>query len=124
MEIMKDEYDTLQVFIFLIDSLLPPQYHSAKLEGIQIELKVVGDLLKRYVPRVYSHLIALRETSIRENGHEPPLANPYIMQWLLTVFGTFLPKNIVYRIWDGVILDGFEAICFCRSLYWAPLFFC
>ena len=29
--------------------------------------------MKRYVPRVYSHLITLRESSIRENGHEPPL---------------------------------------------------
>jgi len=81
---MVNEYDTLQVFIYLIDSVLPPLYHSQKLEGIQIELKVLGDLLKKYVPRVYSHLIALRETSIRENGHEPPLANPYMMQWLLT----------------------------------------
>ena len=82
---MKDEYDTLQVFIFLIDSLLPPQYHSAKLEGIQIELKVVGDLLKRYVPRVYSHLIALRETSIREKLRE--FSAPFFPKTLCAGFG-------------------------------------
>lgn len=110
MEVMVSEYDTLQAFIFIIDSILPPLYHSQKLEGIQIELKVLGDLLKRYVPRVYSHLIALRESSIRENGHEPPLANPYMMQWLLTIFGTFLPKETVFRIWDGLILDGNEIL--------------
>ena len=32
------------------------------------------------------------------------------MQWLLTMFGTFLPKQIVYRIWDGLVLDGNEIL--------------
>ena len=40
MEIMGSEWDTLQVFIFIIDNILPPRYHSEKLEGIQTELKV------------------------------------------------------------------------------------
>jgi len=65
-----------------------------------------------------------RESSIRENGHEPPLASPYMMQWLLTgrnsyrkyfeliteAFGTFFPKKIVYRLWDGLLIDGNEIL--------------
>ena len=33
----------------------------------------------------------LREIAIRENGHEPPLCNPYNMQWvgLLCYEGNF-----------------------------------
>ena len=32
------------------------------------------------------------------------------MQWLLTMFGTFLPKSVVFRIWDGLVLDGNEIL--------------
>ncbi|CBY22062.1 unnamed protein product [Oikopleura dioica] len=110
MEVMESESDTLQVFIFMLHAVLPPEYHSHNLEGIQTDLKVLSDLMKTFTPKVNSHLINLRESSIRENGHEPPLASPYMMQWLLTAFGTFFPKKIVYRLWDGLLIDGNEIL--------------
>ena len=113
MEVFSDELEILKTFIFIIDEILPPLYHSGNLEGIQTELKVVNELMKKQNKRIYrkgwsleflagkanfslkSHLIMLREISMRENGHEPPLCNPYNMQWLLTLFGSSLPKGTV-----------------------------
>ena len=92
MEVFSDDMEILKTFIYIIDATLPPLYHSGNLEGIQTELKVVNELMKQRNKRIYSHLIMLREISMRENGHEPPLCNPYNMQWLLTLFGSSLPK--------------------------------
>ena len=47
---------------------------------------------------------------MRENGHEPPLCNPYHMQWFLTLFGNTLPRESILRIWDGLMLDGNEIL--------------
>ena len=55
-------------------------------------------------------MITLREISMRENGHEPPLCNPYHMQWFLTLFGNTLPRESILRIWDGLMLDGNEIL--------------
>ena len=60
MEEMESEADTLQVFIFMLHAVLPPEYHSHNLEGIQTDLKVLSDLMKTFTPKVNSHLINLR----------------------------------------------------------------
>ena len=60
MEVMETEWDTLQVFIFMLHAVLPPEYHSHNLEGIQTDLKVLADLMKTFTPKVNSHLINLR----------------------------------------------------------------
>ena len=60
MEVMESEADTLQVFIFMLHAVLPPEYHSHNLEGIQTDLKVLADLMKTFTPKVNTHLINLR----------------------------------------------------------------
>ena len=35
----------------MIDFVLPPLYHSGNLEGIQIELKVINELMKKHNKR-------------------------------------------------------------------------
>ena len=118
MEVFSDDMEILKTFIYIIDAVLPPLYHSGNLEGIQTELKVVNELMKRQNKRIYSHLIMLREISMRENGHEPPLCNPYNMQWLLTLFGSSLPKASILRIWDGLFLDGNEILIRATIAVW------
>ena len=157
MEVFSDELEILKTYDFIIDEILPPLYHSGNLEGIQTELKVVNELMKKQNKRIYrkgwvltadqskcwsfnlgSHLIMLREISMRENGHEPPLCNPYNMQWLLTLFGSSLPKGTILwlprlwfetrlthfflgsilRIWDGLFLDGNEVLIRATIAVW------
>ena len=53
MEVFSDELEILKTFIFIIDEILPPLYHSGNLEGIQTELKVVNELMKKQNKRIY-----------------------------------------------------------------------
>ena len=43
--------EILKIFIYMIDFVLPPLYHSGNLEGIQIELKVINELMKKHNKR-------------------------------------------------------------------------
>ena len=40
----------------MIDFVLPPLYHSGNLEGIQIELKVINELMKKHNKRLFHNL--------------------------------------------------------------------
>ena len=44
--------EILKIFIYMIDFVLPPLYHSGNLEGIQIELKVINELMKKHNKRL------------------------------------------------------------------------
>ena len=55
LKIMLTITEILKIFIYIIDHILPPLYHSGNLEGIQIELKVINELMKKYNKR-YKHI--------------------------------------------------------------------
>lgn len=40
--------------------------------------------------------------------YEPPLTNPFCIQWFLTLFSTCFPTNAVHRLWDSILLEGSE----------------
>ena len=54
----------------MIDFVLPPLYHSGNLEGIQIELKVINELMKKHNKSTYEKV---EQFNIEKK--------PYVSKW-------------------------------------------
>ena len=54
-------------------------------------------------------------------NYEPPLTNVFTMQWFLTLFATCLPKHIVLRVWDSILLEGSEILLRTALAIWGKL---
>lgn len=54
-------------------------------------------------------------------SYEPPLTNVFTMQWFLTLFATCLPKHIVLRVWDSILLEGSEILLRTALAIWGKL---
>ena len=53
--------------------------------------------------------------------YEPPLTNVFTMQWFLTIFATCLPKEVVLRVWDAILLEGSEVVLRTALCLWGKL---
>lgn len=51
-------------------------------------------------------------------GVEPPLPDVFTMQWFLTLYATWLPRESLLRIWDLVLLDGNEVLLLTALAIW------
>ena len=54
-------------------------------------------------------------------NYEPPLTNVFTMQWFLTLFSTCLPKDLVLRVWDLILLEGNEVLLRTALAIWKDL---
>ena len=43
------------------------------------------------------------------------------MQWFLTIFATCLPKEVVLRVWDAILLEGSEVVLRTALCLWGKL---
>lgn len=54
-------------------------------------------------------------------GVEPPLPDVFTMQWFLTLYATWLPRESLLRIWDLILLDGNEVLLLTALAIWDML---
>lgn len=52
---------------------------------------------------------------------EPPLPDVFTMQWFLTLYATWLPRESLLRIWDLILLDGNEVLLLTALAIWDML---
>lgn len=119
-----DESLTLQIMIYLIDGVLPENYFTDNLRGLSVDMAVFRDLLKIRLPDLSRHLDSLQKQAnadLKARHYEPPLTNVFTMQWFLTLYATCLPKSVVLRIWDSVLIDGNEILLRSALAIWAKL---
>jgi hypothetical protein len=122
----KNEEDALLIMIYLIDSILPSGYYTNSMHTLAIDMVVFRELLRQKLPKLYNHLNILQNGTIDEpsyinSNYEPPLTNVFTMQWFLTLFATCLPKKLILRIWDIVLLDGIEILFRTALAIWENL---
>lgn len=119
-----DEQLALKIMVYLVDGVLPESYFAENLRGLSNDMAVFRDLLRARLPELSKHFDTLqRQANDQSQGHnyEPPLTNVFTMQWFLTLFATCLPRNVVLRIWDSVLLDGSEILLRVALAIWAKL---
>ncbi|CAI4227107.1 unnamed protein product [Auanema sp. JU1783] len=111
--------DALKILLFLIERVIPNGYFDQSLRALSVDMSVLKDLLHNRLPKTMQHLDNLQQSS--GNEYEPALTNVFSMHWLLTLFATCLPRKIVYRIWDAVMLEGSEVLLRTALAIWAKI---
>ncbi|CAG9115351.1 unnamed protein product [Plutella xylostella] len=118
LEVMdKSEPDSLKVMIYLVEAVLPEGYFADDLRGLSADMAAFRDLLRLRLPRLASHMDHLQRIS-DGGGVEPPLPDVFTMQWFLTLYATWLPRESLLRIWDLVLLDGNEVLLLTALAIW------
>ncbi|CAG2242121.1 TBC1 domain family member 30 [Mytilus edulis] len=118
------EDEALKVMIYIIDKVLPESYYVNNLRALSVDMAVFRDLLRITYPKLSRHLDML-QSAAQDNTtgacYEPPLTNVFTMQWFLTMFATCLPKEIVLRVWDSLLLEGSEILLRTGLAIWGKL---
>ncbi|CAH2107292.1 unnamed protein product [Euphydryas editha] len=121
LEVMeKSESDSLKVMIYLVEAVLPEGYFSDDLRGLSADMAAFRDLLRLRLPRLAQHMDHLQRIS-DGGGVEPPLPDVFTMQWFLTLYATWLPRDSLLRIWDLILLDGNEILLLTALAIWDML---
>ncbi|PAV77441.1 hypothetical protein WR25_09213 [Diploscapter pachys] len=89
------EETTFWIMSALVEDILPPNYYSQTLLGLQADERVSRHLMKSHVPDL--------NRSIDELDVEISLLTA---NWLLTLFGSVLPTKTLLRIWDFIFYSG------------------
>ncbi|RVE47094.1 hypothetical protein evm_008278 [Chilo suppressalis] len=118
LEVMeKSESDSLKVMIYLVEAVLPEGYFADDLRGLSADMAAFRDLLRLRLPRLAHHMDHLQRIS-DGGGVEPPLPDVFTMQWFLTLYATWLPRESLLRVWDLVLLDGNEVLLLTALAIW------
>ncbi|XP_041976376.1 uncharacterized protein LOC121731103 isoform X1 [Aricia agestis] len=121
LEVMeKSESDSLKVMIYLVEAVLPEGYFADDLRGLSADMAAFRDLLRIRLPRLAAHMDHLQKIS-DGGGIEPPLPDVFTMQWFLTLYATWLPRESLLRIWDLILLDGNEILLLTALAIWDML---
>lgn len=121
LEVMdKSESDSLKVMIYLVEAVLPEGYFADDLRGLSADMAAFRDLLRLRLPRLAHHMDHLQRIS-DGGGIEPPLPDVFTMQWFLTLYATWLPRESLLRIWDLILLDGNEVLLLTALAIWDML---
>ncbi|XP_072940363.1 uncharacterized protein [Epargyreus clarus] len=121
LEVMeKSEADSLKVMIYLVEAVLPEGYFADDLRGLSADMAAFRDLLRLRLPRLARHMDHLQRIS-DGGGIEPPLPDVFTMQWFLTLYATWLPRESLLRIWDLILLDGNEVLLLTALAIWDML---
>ncbi|KAF9409014.1 hypothetical protein HW555_011496 [Spodoptera exigua] len=110
----------LEVMIYLVEAVLPEGYFADDLRGLSADMAAFRDLLRLRLPRLAQHMDHLQRIS-DGGGVEPPLPDVFTMQWFLTLYATWLPREFLLRIWDLVLLDGNEVLLLTALAIWDML---
>lgn len=68
-----------------------------------------------------TEIIATNSHCFQGGGVEPPLPDVFTMQWFLTLYATWLPRESLLRIWDLILLDGNEVLLLTALAIWDML---
>ncbi|KAL6723099.1 hypothetical protein Aduo_018140 [Ancylostoma duodenale] len=93
------EETTFWMMTALIEDILPPNYYSQTLLGVQADERATRHLMKSHVPDLNKILDELDvEVSL------------VTVNWLLTLFASVFPPRTLLRVWDFVFYTGSVSI--------------
>ncbi|CAJ0921100.1 unnamed protein product, partial [Mesorhabditis belari] len=89
------EETTFWMMAALIEEILPPNYYSQSLLGLQADERVTRHLMKTHVPDLHK---ALEDYDVE--------ISLVTVNWLLTLFASVLKTRILLRVWDLIFYTG------------------
>lgn len=90
-----EEEDAFWMMCSIIESLLPSSFYSHTLTGLQVDMKVLRELISIYLPQVERKLVEFDiEISL------------IMVNWFLTLFSNVVNMKCLIRIWDLFFIDG------------------
>lgn len=91
----RNEEKTFWLLDALIARILLAGTYSHNLEGCQVEMKALAELVSSKLPRLAAHMEALEvDMSVMAT------------EWYLCLFATSMPSETVARVWDALFNEG------------------
>jgi hypothetical protein len=84
------------VFVQIMEDILPINFYS-ELVGIMIDCTILNNMLSKYIPEIYEHLM--------NNGFELNMNN-FIYKWFVSLFIQNFNEEYSLIIWDFLFLEG------------------
>uniref|UniRef100_A0A7S0RDZ9 Rab-GAP TBC domain-containing protein n=1 Tax=Chlamydomonas leiostraca TaxID=1034604 RepID=A0A7S0RDZ9_9CHLO len=91
----RNEENAFWLLASLVEDILYPGTYSNKLEGCQVEMRALDELLGHKLPRLHAHFVA-KDCDI----------SLIATDWYLSMFTTSLPSETVARVWDALFNEG------------------
>lgn len=90
-----EEEMTFWIMVAIIEDLLPSSYFSSTLIGVQVDQRVLRQLIANYMPAV--------DDVMKEHDIEISLIT---LHWFLTAMASVLQHRILVRVWDIFFTEG------------------
>jgi len=98
-EFLEDEELAFWVFLYFLDEMELNSLYFENMPDYSIRIYQLNYYIKKHIPALYSHFL--------KNQINPDLI---LSKWILTIFSSFLPFNILSKIWDVFIFDKWKAL--------------
>ena len=108
--------------IHLLEGVFPDGYFGKYLTGLRVDMEVVHELISLLLPALTEHMSGLsldKELMLTES--DPPLVNMYTLHWFMTLFTNCLPRKLVLRVWDLILIEGNEILVRVALAIWEHL---
>lgn len=90
-----EEEDAFWLMCSIVEDLLPGQYYSVSLFGVQVDIRVFRYLIQQYLPNIHKLF----------NEHDVDLVL-ICFQWFLTLYSNVFHTRFTYRLWDYFFVYG------------------
>ncbi|XP_057310775.1 small G protein signaling modulator 3-like isoform X2 [Hydractinia symbiolongicarpus] len=94
-----EEETTFWMMVSIIEDLLPTSYYSVTLIGVQVDQRVLRQLIANYIPSV--------DEMMKEHDIELSLIT---LHWFLTAMASVLQHQVLLRAWDIFFYEGSIAL--------------
>lgn len=90
-----EEEDAFWMMCSIVEDLLPGQYYSVSLFGVQVDIRVFRYLIQQYLPNIHRLF----------SEHDIDLTL-ICFQWFLTLYSNVFHTKFTYRLWDYFFYYG------------------
>jgi len=90
-----EEEDAFWMMCSIVEDLLPGQYYSVSLFGVQVDIRVFRYLIQQYLPNIHKLF----------NEHDIDLTL-ICFQWFLTLYSNVYHTKFIFHLWDYFFLYG------------------
>jgi hypothetical protein len=97
--LLMEEEDVFWMMVAIIEEILPESYYNKTLMGVQIDQRVLKQLVSTIVPKS-SQLFKEHDTEI----------SLVTLHWFITAFAAVVPTQVLLRIWDIFFCEGSIAL--------------
>ena len=73
----------------IVEDLLPGQYYSVSLYGVQVDIRIFRHLIEEYLPNIHELF----------NQHDIDLTLIYF-QWFLTLYSNVFHVKFIFHLWN------------------------